>query len=66
MVDLTLDEMRLAALALLRMRMEIDVDGDSKVQTMNAGQKQACRFTIVFVDALGKKLADAIKEASDG
>jgi hypothetical protein len=62
-LDLTPHEIKLCALALQRMRLEIDVDG--KCQTMNGGQTQACRFTIMFVDALGRKFTDAIKESID-
>jgi hypothetical protein len=37
-IDLSVDEMRLATLALQRMRMEIDVDGSGKCTVMNDGQ----------------------------
>ena len=65
-VDLNVDEMRLSILALARLRHEIDVDGPNKMQTMNEGQRQACRYTIVAVDALSLKLNIKFKEALDG
>ena len=65
MIDLTVDEMRLAVLALQRMRMEIDVDGNGKCATMNDGQKQACRYTLHHLDNLTGKLGFHIKEALD-
>ncbi len=61
-VELNLDEMTLAVLALQRMRMEIDVDGSNKISTMNGGQAQACRFTILFADNLINKLTKLAKE----
>ena len=65
-IDLSLDEMRLAVLALQRMRMEIDVDNSSKCTTMNHGQSQACRFTLRFTDDLIGKLSITMKEALGG
>jgi hypothetical protein len=55
-LDLTPHEIKLCALALQRMRLEIDVDGSGKCTVMNDGQKQACRFTIMFVDALKESI----------
>ena len=65
-LDLNVDEMRLALLALKRMRAEIDVDGSNKVQTMNPGQAQACRFTMPFVDELVAKLVEQQHVAHNG
>lgn len=65
-LELNADEMYLAHLALGRMRMEIDVDGPNKVSTMSMGQKQACRFTMPFVDKLMTKLSDKVQGAIRG
>jgi hypothetical protein len=65
-LDLTVDEMRLAQLALKRLRAEINVDGDSKIAVINPGQAQACRFTLPFVDELMAKLVEKANEALNG
>jgi hypothetical protein len=66
MIDFTVDEMRLAVLALQRMRKEIDVDTNDRNRPVNEGQAQACRYTLAHLDNLTGKLGAKIKEALDG